>query len=91
MTKILACIDGSAYANSVCAYAAWASQRTGATIDVLHVLRRQSDYAAKPDFTGAIGIDTRGELLKELTEVDEARGRLDQQKGKIILDHAAGF
>lgn len=88
MTKILACIDGSAYADSVCAYAAWASQRTGATIDVLHVLRRQSEYSAKSDLTGAIGVEARGDLLKELTEVDEARGRLDQQKGKLILDHA---
>ncbi len=87
MSKILVCIDGSAYADNICANAAWAAQRMGAEIDLLHVLRRHSDYNAPTDHTGAIGLGARSDLLEELTKVDEERGRLDQQKGKIILEH----
>jgi len=88
MTKILVCIDGSTYADNICANAAWAAQRMNADIDLLHVLRRNSDYQApSADHTGAIGLGARSELLEELTKVDEERGRLDQQKGKIILQH----
>jgi len=88
MTKLLVCIDGSAYADNICTNAAWAAQRMGASIDLLHVLRRHSDYQAPSnDHTGAIGLGARSELLEELTKVDEERGRLDLQKGKIILQH----
>ena len=88
MTKILLCIDGSMYADNICAHAAWAAKRLGAGVDLLHVLRRTSDYqAAGDDHTGAIGMDARSTLMDELTKVDEERGKLDQQKGRIILAH----
>lgn len=89
MNKILACIDGSTYADNVCHYAAWVAQRLDASIDILHVLRRHSDYEAPAsDHTGSIGLGARSHLLEALTRVDEERGKLDQQKGKIILEHA---
>lgn len=88
MTKLLVCIDGSAYADNICANAAWVAKRMDAEIDLLHVLRRNSDYqASSSDHTGSIGLGARSELLEELTKVDEERGRLDQQKGRIILEH----
>jgi len=37
MTRILACIDRSAYSNSVCDHAAWFAGRLGGTITALHV------------------------------------------------------
>lgn len=88
MSKLLVCVDGSAYADNICEKAAWVSQRMDAQIDVLHVLRRHSDYEATSNHTGSIGLGARSSLLEELTKVDEERGRLDQQKGQIILDHA---
>lgn len=88
MGKLLVCVDGSAYADNICANAAWAAQRLGVKLDVLHVLRRHSDYQAPSNHTGSIGLGARSGLLEELTKVDEERGRLDQQKGQIILDHA---
>ncbi len=89
MTKLLVCIDGSAYADNICINAAWAATRMKAEIDLLHVLRRHSDYEAPAhDHTGSIGLGARSELLEELTKVDEERGRLDQQKGQIILAHS---
>lgn len=88
MTKILVCIDGSMYADNICTHAAWAALRLGASVDLLHVLRRTSDYqAAGDDHTGTIGVNARSSLMDELTKVDEERGKLDQQKGRIILAH----
>ncbi len=89
MTKLLVCIDGSAYADNITTNAAWAAKRLGAKVDLLHVLRRHSDYQAPhEDHTGAIGLGARSDLMAELTKVDEERGKLDQQKGRLILDHA---
>jgi nucleotide-binding universal stress UspA family protein len=89
MGKLLVCIDGSVYADNLCANAAWVAKQINAEIDLLHVLRRPSDYQAPTDHTGLIGLDARSDLLEELTRVDEERGRLDQEKGKIILEHGA--
>ena len=85
---ILACVDGSIYTDSVCAIAGWASQRLTAPVQLLHVQPPGSDYAAPTDLSGAIGLGAKSALLEKLTQVDEARGKLDQQKGKVILDHA---
>ncbi len=85
---ILACVDGSVYADSVCAMAGWASRQLDAPVHLLHVQPPGSDYAAPTDLSGAIGLGAKSALLEKLTQVDEARGKLDQQKGKVILDHA---
>ena len=37
MTNIVACIDGSSIAMAVCDAGAWASERTGAPLQLLHV------------------------------------------------------
>ncbi|MBT6597010.1 MAG: universal stress protein, partial [Nitrospina sp.] len=89
MAKLLVCIDGSAYADNLCTNAAWVAKQINASIDLLHVLRRPSDYQAPTDHTGLMGFEARSNLLEELTKVDEERGRLDQEKGKIILEHGA--
>ncbi len=89
MAKLLVCIDGSAYADNLCTNAVWVAKQINADIDLLHVLRRPSDYQAPIDHTGLMGLEARSTLLEELTKVDEQRGRLDQEKGKIILEHGA--
>ena len=89
MAKLLVCIDGSVYADNLCTHAAWVAKHIDAEIDLLHVLRRPSDYEAPTDHTGVMGLEARSHLLDELTKVDEERGRLDQEKGKIILAHGA--
>lgn len=85
---VLACVDGSVYTDSVCAIAGWASQRLNAAVQLLHVQPPSSDYATPTDLSGAIGLGAKSALLEKLTQVDEARGKLDQQKGKVILEHA---
>ncbi|HIE42422.1 MAG TPA: universal stress protein [Nitrospinaceae bacterium] len=89
MMKLLVCIDGSIYADSLCTHAAWVAKHLNAEIDLLHVLRRPSDYQAPTDHTGLMGLEARSHLMEELTRVDEERGRFDQKKGKYILEYGA--
>ncbi len=92
--KILACVDGSSYADNIIKDAAWMVKRLDAAhldthVDVLHVLRRPSDYEAPShDHTGSIGIGARKSLLDALSKVDQDRSKLDLAKGEIILEHA---
>ncbi|RMF15999.1 MAG: universal stress protein [Gammaproteobacteria bacterium] len=81
---IVACIDGSELAESVCEASAWAHERLGQPVELLHVLER-SQVPATADLTGAIGVDARDHLLEELTEVEAQRSRLAMEHGKIML------
>jgi nucleotide-binding universal stress UspA family protein len=85
MARILACTDGSIYAESILDHAAWASARMGgASVRVLHVLDRAND-AAPADRSGMLGVDDGDELLRELAELDEARGRVALRRARTIL------
>ncbi len=88
MTKILALIDGSAYAQSVCDFAAWAATRTSAEVELLHVLGRREAASAPVDLSGSLDADERDELLKELASLDEQKARLALRRGRILLDDA---
>ncbi len=87
MTKILACIDGSAVAPAVCDAASWASLSLEAPLTLLHVLDR-SEYPVKGDLSGNIGLGSREHLLDELVSLDEQRGRLALEHGKHMLESA---
>lgn len=88
MEKILACIDGSTYFNSVCGYAAWASKRTAAPVELLHVLGRAEVSSVPADFSGNLGADEQSALLSELAELDADRMKLHQRRGRMLLDQA---
>lgn len=88
MKKVLACIDGSGYSDSVCNHAAWVSGRINAAVELLNVLPCSPERASLSDLSGTIGIDASSELLEQLTQQDEARGQLEQRKGRLILKHA---
>ncbi len=88
MTRILALIDGSIYAQSVCDHAAWAATRAGAAVDLLHVLGRRDVSSAPIDLSGNLDIDNRDTLLAELAQLDEQRARLAHQRGRLILEQA---
>lgn len=87
-STILACTDGSHYASSIYRHAAWAATRLGATIHVLHVIERDETRSSQ-DLSGSIGFHASSELLKDLTELDEAHARVARLRGKAILDDAA--
>ena len=85
--KIVAFIDGSIYAQSVCHHAAWIADRTGATVDLIHVLGPR-DTSGKRDHSGEISLGARTALLQELAELDAQRSKLMSQRGRAILDDA---
>jgi len=88
LTGLIALIDGSIYSQSVCDHAAWAATRTGAAVELLHVLGRRDVSSAPVNLSGSIGLGARTALLEELTELDAQRGKLAQKRGRIILDEA---
>ncbi|WP_127597876.1 universal stress protein [Nitratireductor alexandrii] len=85
-TRIIALIDGSTYSKSVCENAAWIAGRTGATVELVHVLDRRE--TASSDLSGTIALGARSSLLAELSSLDEERARLAQKRGRAILEDA---
>lgn len=88
MTKIIASIDTSAYAQSVIQLAAWAASKLEAHIEVLHLVQRKSAVAERKDLSGAIGLGVRSELLAELISMEEAQSKLAVRTGRALLEAA---
>ena len=88
MSRILACIDPSAYSVSVCNLTAWAANRLSASVELLHVIQRKDAVAARHDLSGAIGLGVKSGLLEELTRIDQSAGRLAIEQGRSILADA---
>lgn len=85
--KIVALVDASLYAPSVCEHAAWISQRTGTPVEILHVMgRRQS--VDRQDLSGSIRLGARSRLLEELADLDARHARVSNEHGRAILDDA---
>jgi nucleotide-binding universal stress UspA family protein len=88
MTNLMAFIDGSIYAKSVCDHAAWLTGRTGAAVELIHVLGRHGVSSEPENLSGNIGLGARTALLEELAELDAKNARLSQKRGRAILDDA---
>ncbi|NHI00728.1 MULTISPECIES: universal stress protein [Oceanimonas] len=82
--QVLACIDGSGHAASVCDWAGWASQRLEAPLTFVHVLDKES-APVQGNLSGSIGLGSQEQLLAELAELDEKRGRLAKEQGRLML------
>ena len=87
MTQVIACIDGTNISPAVCDYAVWASLRFNAPLEFLHVLDK-SEYPTESNLSGNIGLGSREALLDELAALDEQRGKLALEQGKLMLDAA---
>ncbi|CKI21043.1 universal stress protein [Achromobacter xylosoxidans] len=85
MSKILACLDASPYAASVCDLSAWVAPRLSWGVELLHVVQRKSAVTARHDLSGAIGLGVKSELLEELTRIEEAQGKLAVEGGRALL------
>jgi nucleotide-binding universal stress UspA family protein len=88
MARIIACIDGSIYSQSVSDHAAWAATRLSASVDLLHVLGRRDLSTAPADLSGSIAADAQQHLLEELAGLDAERAKLIQKRGRMMLDEA---
>lgn len=88
MKSVIACIDGvGEQAASLCDAASWASLQLNLPLQLLHVLDR-SQYPTETDLSGSIGLGSRESLLKELADLDEQRGKLAREQGRLMLDAA---
>ncbi len=90
MSKIIACIDGSLVTNTVCDYAAWFSDKLNSPIKLLHVIDKPKAKAPQ-DLSGAIGLESRETLLKELVELEERKGKIELEHGQILLREAKNY
>lgn len=86
MSKILALVDGSIYAESICGISAWAANRLDLPVEVAHVLGRR--IASSFDLSGSLEFNQRSALLKEMADLDEQHGKIAQRKGRAILESA---
>lgn len=88
MNHVLACIDASAYALSVCDLAAWACRRLELPVELLHVVQRKDAVAERRDLSGAIGLGVKTDLLEELTQLEATDARLQVERGRVLLASA---
>ncbi len=86
MNTILTCTDGSIYAPSVYAHAAWAANRMDAAVHILHMLDPNHERAETMDLSGNLTLDNRKELLQELVALEETKNRLGREQGKLIIE-----
>lgn len=88
MKPVIACIDGvDENSAAICAAAGWASRQLAAPLQLLHVLDHRPD-PMEPDLSGSIGPGSRETLLEELTSLDEQRGKLAREQGRLMLEAA---
>ncbi|MCU0905631.1 MAG: universal stress protein [Tabrizicola sp.] len=85
--KIIALVDGSIYSGSVCDHAAWIANRTGAPVELIHVLGRR-EASDTHDHSGAIALGARTALMEQLAELDAQRAKLISHRGRAILEDA---
>ncbi|MCR9108141.1 universal stress protein [Marivita sp. XM-24bin2] len=84
---LIALVDASAYAESVCLHAAWIADRNSWKVKVYHVMGRR-DAVEKQDLSGAIRLGARSALLEQLSELDATRAKLAHEHGRAILEDA---
>lgn len=81
---VVACLDDSAFAPSVCDHAAWAAGRLQAPLTFLHVIDHRH-AAAGGDLSGSIGFGAQEDLLEKFAALDEQKGRLAMERGRRLL------
>jgi nucleotide-binding universal stress UspA family protein len=89
MKHILALVDGSGYAQSVCDHAGWMAARTGANVHFCHVMKSRAAATGQTDLSGSIGLGARSALLEELAEIDRKKANVLKERGRAILEDAA--
>lgn len=85
MLKLLACIDLSQYAASVCDHSAWVASRLGASVELLHVIQRKDALMARNDLSGSLGLGAKSSLMEELVAIEEGAARIAREQGKALL------
>lgn len=84
---VLACVDGSAFSESVVDYAAWVSRTVDNPLKLLHNIEHR--HTPQFDLSGNIGLGTREHLLEELTNLEAKSSKLLMEQGKLMLEQAS--
>lgn len=85
---VLAAIDGSQFSEGVCDYAAWASLALSAPLSFVHVVDNHSQVPDEHNLSGNLRFGARERLMKELSELDEQRAKVNREQGKLMLEAA---
>src|SRR3546814_5347659 len=85
METMLAAIDASGYATSVCDLAAWASPRLGLPVELLHVVQRKDAVAERHDLSGAISPSKKVGLPPGKTERWTARISFSSRSTRLSI------
>ncbi|MDQ7732162.1 universal stress protein [Halomonas sp. SpR1] len=86
--QVLAAIDGSQFSEGVCDYAAWASLAMDAALAFVHVVDNHSEVPEEQNLSGNLRFGARERLMKELSELDEQRAKVNREQGKLMLEAA---
>ena len=86
--QVLAAIDGSQFSEGVCDYAAWASLAMDAPLTFVHVVDNHSEVPEEQNLSGNLRFGARERLMKELSELDEQRAKVNREHGKLMLEAA---
>ncbi|MCG5539950.1 MULTISPECIES: universal stress protein [unclassified Halorhodospira] len=87
MSKIIASVDGSRSSPSVCDHAVWAARRLQAPLTFLHAYRNPHGER-EADLSGNLTFGVRENLLDEMVQLEEQRGRLAREQARAILEDA---
>lgn len=85
---ILACVDGSKISESVCDYGVWLSKGIQGPLKLLYTIDHHPETAQEIDLSGSLGVDSRDQLLEEITTSEHTRSKLRIKDGKLILQAA---
>ncbi|MBS3668656.1 universal stress protein [Vreelandella boliviensis] len=86
--QVLAAIDGSQFSEGICDYAAWASLAMSAPLTFVHVVDNHSEVPEEQNLSGNLRFGARERLMKELSELDEQRAKVNREQGKWMLEAA---
>ena len=86
---ILACIDGSAVTESVCDYATWYASRLALPVGLLNVI--DVPASTRRSLAGSIGMNSRQNLLSQLTKIDEERSQIANDYSKALVEDAKSY
>lgn len=85
--KLLVCTDGSDYSQVCCRYAAWISERTGASIDLLYLTDlRQFEVPLVADLSGSLGIQPYQDVLTHLQDMEKRKAVVIEKNAREIFD-----
>ena len=85
---VMAAIDGSHFSENVCDYAAWASLAMDAPLVFVHVVDNHPQTTEDANLSGNLRFGARERLMKELSDLDEQRAKVNREQGKLMLDAA---